>query len=417
LSGTQSCVAAGCHGRGAPLSGQQILQNEYTTWITEDVHARAYENLFYDRSVEINRRLGETVLAQENARCLVCHTNPLAATGTPFVKREQLSGVGCEACHGSAVQWLAPHSQLAWRNRTPAEKRFLGMTPPGDFAAFAERCVGCHVGAPAQDGIPLRDVTHDLIAAGHPRLNFEFSVYLANMPRHWNTKREDELSESNDWLKGQFISANAALTLLADRSSTSGRPWPEFAEYDCFGCHHDLTAESRRQTRGNIRSHKPGSLSWGDWYFTMPRLLAQRGPHANTSSAELLDALTREMEKPGPQPREVSRLALSGAARYQELIKNWKKDPDASAVTKFLGSVLDNENQAVRSWGNAEQWYLALSTLPRIRQNAAARKSMTLLGQQLAFPVTGAEAYDSPKQWNPEEVRKLLETIGKQLGE
>ena len=49
----------------------------------------------------------------------------------------------------------------------------------------AQVCVGCHVGAPAKDGVPARDLNHDLMAAGHPRLIFELSSYQANMPPHW----------------------------------------------------------------------------------------------------------------------------------------------------------------------------------------------------------------------------------------
>src|SRR2546423_5859931 len=39
FTGTRSCVSAGCHGSIVSHSEGHILQNEYTTWIGEDVHA------------------------------------------------------------------------------------------------------------------------------------------------------------------------------------------------------------------------------------------------------------------------------------------------------------------------------------------------------------------------------------------
>jgi hypothetical protein len=42
---------------------------------------------------------------------------------------------------------------------------------------------------PGPDGKPWRDVNHDLIAAGHPRLSFELSAFMATMPPHWTAHR------------------------------------------------------------------------------------------------------------------------------------------------------------------------------------------------------------------------------------
>ena len=79
-------------------------------------------------------------------------------------------GVNCESCHGPAQLWLAEHTQYGWNNRPPLEKERLGMRPTRELPERAAVCVGCHVGPPG------RDMNHDLIAAGHPRLNFEFAA-------------------------------------------------------------------------------------------------------------------------------------------------------------------------------------------------------------------------------------------------
>ena len=43
--GPGSCSAVACHGGIQPLMKTKVLQNEYSTWVTEDKHARAYTAL------------------------------------------------------------------------------------------------------------------------------------------------------------------------------------------------------------------------------------------------------------------------------------------------------------------------------------------------------------------------------------
>jgi hypothetical protein len=37
-------------------------------------------------------------------------------------------------------------------------------------------------------------VDHDLIAAGHPRLNFEFNAYFESLPAHWDRRTDEQRS-------------------------------------------------------------------------------------------------------------------------------------------------------------------------------------------------------------------------------
>ncbi|HKF25255.1 MAG TPA: hypothetical protein VKB24_04745, partial [Candidatus Acidoferrum sp.] len=43
--GPGSCAATACHGSVKPVAESRILQNEYSTWILKDKHARAYQAL------------------------------------------------------------------------------------------------------------------------------------------------------------------------------------------------------------------------------------------------------------------------------------------------------------------------------------------------------------------------------------
>src|SRR5579862_10068772 len=55
--GPGSCAATSCHGSIKPVSGSRILQNEYSTWILQDKHSRAYQALTGDVGERIARIL------------------------------------------------------------------------------------------------------------------------------------------------------------------------------------------------------------------------------------------------------------------------------------------------------------------------------------------------------------------------
>src|SRR5262249_41105780 len=155
-----------------------------------------------------------------------------AKDGTPPISL--LEGVGCERCHGSAAGWLSDHFSRDWQRLTDAEKKKKGFLPTRNLLFRARLCVECHVGT--RDA----DVDHDLIAAGHPRLNFELGSFLGTMPPHWDVRAEKKRTpdlEARAWAIGQIVSAEAAARLLAARAGNKDKPWPEFAEYDCQSCH------------------------------------------------------------------------------------------------------------------------------------------------------------------------------------
>jgi hypothetical protein len=92
-------------------------------------------------------------------------------------------------------------------------------------------------------------VDHELIAAGHPRLEFEFSAYLANLPKHWSQPmdqmRHAEVNGTSAtistfhfdaWVVGQETRAQQTKALIRSGGSV------DFAQLDCFACHHDLAS-------------------------------------------------------------------------------------------------------------------------------------------------------------------------------
>ena len=403
-TGVGSCSAVACHGSIAPVAGSSVLRNEHTTWISDDRHSRAFQVLFDDRSKQIVRSLVEgkdpegkdPIPAHEDARCLACHTAPRLE---PLLKETawmNQDGVGCESCHGPAKKWLGPHTSRPWKSISAADKygRF-GFMDTKNLVSRIELCAGCHIGQDARDGLPLRDVNHDLIAAGHPRLNFEFAAYHENQPKHWQVEKPPAVEAVVDfparaWALGQIVSAKTALELLGSRSAraldvtttastlppalprspSAQSPWPEFAEYGCFSCHHSLADESWRRNRhsGGV---PPGAPTWGTWYFPIAGELV-------VNSGEIEDAVVQQYrsalgtmctgdEPPESQPGEgqfkrgrVQRAALDA------LIREFSVGPASSrSLNAKRGRPLDRGAEPPRGLEQRDELGRSRPALPR----------------------------------------------------
>ena len=361
-AGTLSCSGRGCHGSIDAPSGPK--SREFHVWRRLDRHATAFDVLLLDRSRNIQKNRRQKMPADQDALCLKCHLGPAQDQTIRGEGIAAIGGVGCESCHGGAAKWLAPHSLAAWKSKSPSEKAELGMidlTPP---AARVASCVSCHVGD------KTREVDHDLIAAGHPRLNFEASAFCAEMPKHWVEK--SPISEADLWQAGQIETARAALNLLmvrAERAKDKAhgsqenvrQPWPEFAEFDCFACHHDLKRDGHARETGFVAAfgkRTPGAYPWGSWYLSMPRVLAD-GPDA--SAAKSIDALAKLMGKPRPDPKTVMETAESALKSLDSLNKSPALDR-VSSRSKALSAA---------NWDTAAQLYLALSALSARRSRDA----------------------------------------------
>src|SRR5271169_5881311 len=71
--GPGSCAASSCHGSVKPVPGSRILQDEYSTWILQDKHSRAYQALTGDVGERMARILKLGNKAEEAPKCLACH--------------------------------------------------------------------------------------------------------------------------------------------------------------------------------------------------------------------------------------------------------------------------------------------------------------------------------------------------------
>ncbi len=426
LVGVSSCTASGCHGGGKP---GQIVGSEYNIWISDDPHAKAFSVLYDEASLRMLQLLdGENAVAPYvDARCLACHSTAFAP---PRDDRGAVysDGVGCEACHGPAEHWLAPHiiGQLS-----TASREELGMWNTDQLSSRAKICADCHVGG------PQREVNHDLIAAGHPRLQFEMGAYLQALPKHWDEHRDrDFLGNEFDvltWAVGQAITSQAALEQLARRAAT-GPVWPELAEWSCSACHHDLRDEQTRQQNlanaGNLSGH---SIAWDDWNYFLPRHYLQaieRAFHLEVSTGQTIEAEIGELQMQVQSVQSNRAEVAKKAGILATKLRHWALSLEQATVDRRALDVLSYSiaqhhlKRRHSSWELSAQAYDALASMHQSRLEMARAA-----GQHEALPlvqltVALADLYgklashldmSSSESYNSKQVDAKLDAIRKIL--
>lgn len=233
--GVGSCAGSTCHGR-QEASGAVVRQDEIKHWQDDSspagAHSRAWRVLGSPRGRAIAARLGMGD-PQRAPACLGCHADPASTrSGTHLA-----DGVGCEACHGGASRWISSHAAVAG---THAHNVALGMTPLEDPRARASVCLDCHFGSDR----PGQLATHQIMAAGHPRIAFELDLF-STLEQHWDedadyVQRKGKPSAVRLWAVGQASAVARALTVYSGPRGTAGG-WPEFTLFDCQTCHRRFT--------------------------------------------------------------------------------------------------------------------------------------------------------------------------------
>lgn len=382
------CATGSCH--GGPAGGNLAVHSfSATLWATRDPHAQAYATLHDPRSRRMGALLG--IDAPHRARqCLMCHSVQ-AERRAPLPPDVLADGVACGSCHGDATKWLATHQLPSWKSLRPEERAALGYRDLAAVSARARSCIPCHVGD------ETREVGHDLIAAGHPRLAFEFSAYQRLWPRHWSPHGKAEAQADfteRSWAAGQAETLAATARLLAVRTARTaadiraGGPvhGTDFAEFDCYACHRALSPERVAAAAiGPFRNPAPGVPSWQPWSVAAARLVAVAidDPSARTVGTAAADLRTSfgagwadgdvaRLERVADRAVALERAAVAAAAAI------------AARQTVVLDAAPDRIDATVaadppewRFWDAAAQTFLLMEAS---RDGGPARLGVTLSG-------------------------------------
>jgi len=400
FTGPGSCSSPACHGGVQERNETTVLQNEYSTWVVRDKHAHAFVNLTNPVGTRMAKIMG-LPKPDTAERCLACH-----ALNVPVDQRARTfdltDGVGCENCHGPASAWLGPHTTRDWKYDKSLE---LGMYNTRDLVKRTEKCLSCHLGTGE------KAVDHELIAAGHPDLYFEIDSFLAVMPSHWKEVDKDPWLGVRSLAVGQAVQLREQLKRLARESS--GGVWPEYAELDCFACHHSLVAakDSWRQERG-YPNRRPGNPPFNlSRYIVFRKVIQEADAGASQQLAgdlakvyELVTSLKSDRQQVASQATSTAAIADRLAQRVNTMTF------DQGRTLRLMKSICADGN-AIAEQGErpAEQATMVLDSLfiaytknGHLANEAQLKASIHGLFQQL----------EDPSAYNGFQFAKSLRDVG-----
>jgi hypothetical protein len=401
-TGPGSCASPSCHGGVQVRTDTSVQQNEYSTWVVKDKHAHAFAVLTNPVATRMAKILGPDKLGSANAdaapKCLACH-----ALSVPESERartfDSTDGVSCESCHGSASNWLGPHTTRGWTHERSVA---AGMRDLRDPVRRAENCLTCHLGTAD------KAVDHEMIAAGHPDLYFELASFTAAMPRHWKEHAADDRTKEDAFTDVRMLAVGQAVQLreqlLRVVRHTQGNSWPEFADLDCFACHHSLTdpENSWRQALG-YPGRRAGNPPWNLSRYAVLRQIVNEMDREDSRRLETeIEKLYAIMSTGNPDRNQaavqaratadvVSRLAqqISGGsfdqARSLRLLQSIARDGD------YISR--QGERAAEQAAMALQSLYLAYASQARPANDAQIRPALKALFQQVESP----SSYNAPK--------------------
>lgn len=370
--GSIACSNSGCHGDGLPKSGESTVRREWSVWYWNGTgkHNQAYKQLESPKSIRMAAILDELdrsgSVPTKRQDCLSCHSTSVQPEkrGARFKIEE---GVSCEACHGRAQHWGLAHTGPSWTDLTAAEKAAGGMYDTRNLIRRAELCMSCHVGN--ED----RNVTHVMMAAGHPELPFEFVTDMVGVPSHWRNERcyleEDEGTafHARAWAVGQAVMLRESARRISRWAESSGGI--ELAHFECYACHHQVDFDGKetgpRQKRGYVGT--PGMPAWNAAPWAVCRSLARRildpGKFARLESA--ISVLRTQYTLAGGDRGKVMAAASEVAALAEELAETAARTrfgrTDVYGMIRAIAS--DNAYIGTIGFRGAEQAWRAMSAL------------------------------------------------------
>ncbi|MCY3005465.1 MAG: multiheme c-type cytochrome [Planctomycetota bacterium] len=464
----RDCNSSNCHGN--TVDDALLWNQSGEIWFQHDPHANAYARLLNADSLRIVQALWDqgksfpettedpAYLEFLETRCVACHASELAP------KTQRIQGVDCQACHGSAIHWDDSHFSSSWK--ALGARRFYdhhsaeGRVNTESAWQLAQVCGSCHIGQLGrtdevqfnnQSSMPLgqQEVSHQLMAAGHPPTYFELSNFLTRYPKHWwdsnnvaaPTAKPDvgptitinPVAESLDtWRIGKLVNAKQRLELLKNRL---GKPeWPELTEHRCTSCHHPIDA-----TRKTIAPASQPYAEWDGWYLEhidlalaitqFPSAFLPCGPmaitpipflHPSVQSWALHHSTLKQLllnpvaNHPTGQTAEI-RTHIDALLEILEPIIHCQYPivtPDQiPTIQKAWNAKLSLSVAQGHSWESAVQWTLAYQALGE--KEIPGRISLRPKTQDWDFPTTmwtrtQQMPYQASRFFDPEDFQKQL---------
>jgi len=406
--GVASCAGSTCHSRPV-ASGLTVRQNELITWqdphSDAGAHSRAWRTLTLPRAQAIAARLGIGP-AQSAPACLGCHADPVAA-GQRGARFQLSDGVGCEACHGGSGGWIASHYALGATHAGNVSRGLVALDDPRTRAA---RCLDCHFGGAGANQF----VTHQLMAAGHPRLSFELDLFTTLQRHHdvdadYLARHKEAPGGVKTWAVGQAMALDRTLSLYGPH--TPGGAFPEFVFFDCQSCHRTISEEPKPKLTVEANPGRPIPLGMPPFNDENMIMLSAAAKVAAPGLSARFEEETREFHAALAQNGSVSgqrasRLAATSRALAEAFAARSFSRADTLAIFE---AVLTGETaRRYTDFAGATQAVMAADTLldALVAQGGIDRAAAARVRPDLD---RAYQAVRDPNAFRPAEARAALQ--------
>jgi hypothetical protein len=239
------------------------------------------------------------------------------------------------------------------------------------------------------------------------------------MPAHWKLPEEDKpWRQVQAWGVGQAVQLRDSLNRLARRAN--GPVWPEYAELDCFACHHSLTQADdswRLKSDGYYAGRKAGVPAWNESRVVVFRdMVAEISPSASKQLDEEVSQLAGLMNQLSGNKEQIAASATRASAFADQVVKQVDAQGYDAALTLRLMRRVAADGPAISLEGErpAEQAAFTLDSLFRAySQNekpgnaTEVRAEIDGLFSQLKDP----SGYSAPRF--AEQMKKVSESLGR----
>jgi Cytochrome c554 and c-prime len=366
--GEVRCGNPTCHGGGLPSTeeekeGWHPWMSARTQWINRNIdrHSRAYATLESKEGRQIAAYMG--IDSTTSPKCTICHA-PAARVASGGSHRAK-DGVSCEHCHGPAEFWIDPHIQKDWPSKRAGffEKGFYDN---GNLTLRAQRCAACHV-----------DIDHEIVAGGHPPLQFEMVAY-AQIMKHWEDPPRGGVNvDPTIWAIGQVVGLRDAVEMAATRAGEQNYQaigkFSHFESKNCYQCHHKLVEDALRQARGHefmveslLRERDPGRAGQLAGAWQALNAAAQQSPEATKQKAQGLLGVLAGLDTSllaNPLSRDATRNVLKRITASGEQLKGIERFSYNRPETSNVVSIAKIEYPWWYTTGGPEQAILAIGAL------------------------------------------------------
>jgi len=219
----------------------------------------------------------------------------------------------------------------------------------------------------------------------------------------------------------------AARAADAGKDAVELPAWPDYAQFDCYACHHDLKVPSWRQARGYAGA--PGRPQVRPWPLALVELAVRHtAPNEQAAGEQLakLNAARQQLAQalsaePFGNPDQVRAAASKIKAWIDDLISRADAaNFDASAALRLLKTLCAMATERAPDYDSARQlaWaFQRIYTESNLKHKGAAetRSILDALEQDLRLPLNSAREArksliakkDLPAQALPETLQEL----------